>query len=1185
MVDSTMNRPELAERQSALAHFEKPALECTGAACLVVDWDGARVAVFGDLQAAAGLPGPGARAAPQWVSCALQTGDPARTGRLWAPCGDTLELWRLQEVGGWLAPVLALQSERDALAGKLRHVERAVRGADVGLWEWNVRSGHAHSGNNWPALLGYEPGDIEMSYTGWASLVHPADLPMVEAALQAFLEAPKPGRLRVEYRLHHRSGEWRWTLSLGDVVSRWPDGTPRVVAGTHQDIQAQKTSRLALSESEAYARSLFDSSPDCIEVVALDGTLQDVSPGGLRLLGVTDRDQRVGGNWVQLWPEPYDGQAARALASVAAGQAFRFRGAMTIGDEPRWWDVFAAPLADTDGTVRRALVTSRDISEQVRVEEKRTELEERVEQRTDALYATNLLLRNKEEQIRAIVENIPNCVITIDRDGIVTSANAAVMAVFGIPVSGAIGRHLDQLIPGLFARIAGADLRADGAPLPAGTTLLFKGALDGVAADGESRALEVSVGSYELHGEPQYAAVIRDVCEELASKHELLRARTEAEQASRAKSAFLATMSHEIRTPMNGVLGMSELLLQSPLPRSEREMVETIQQSASTLLDLLDDILDFSKIEAGKLGLEIQSVALEEVVGVVCATHLAVAEAKGVQLHAFLAPATPRTVQTDPVRLRQLLHNLIGNAIKFSAGQEVAGRVDVRIDATERRNRNLEVTLEIRDNGIGMTQEVLGRVFNPFTQGEGATTRRFGGTGLGLSICKRIVELMEGEIVCHSIPGQGTVFTIALGFSAGSWTPPVRPAADNGALRALVVSPDPMFRADVAACLQAMQVRHVVFPCGEDMAHWLDREFRPGQGVPGSEQALVISGPGIGDWRQLGRMAAAACDRDLPQLVWLPGQRQAEGQAEAGVALLGRAVVSIRILEQGIAAALGQRRDDRASALVPAQACFAGESIRLLIAEDHDINQRVIQRQLHRLGIRGDIAGDGEQALSAWRRGGYDAILADLHMPRMDGYTLARTIRQEEARRGLPRIPIIAFTANAIIGDDAKCFEAGMDDVVTKPVELERLREVLTRWLLSASSLEHDTPDGNDALPAQDARAGHIDVRVLQQLVGDAPEVVDEFLGEFRHGAARLMQALHAMVPTDGWRDARSIAHRLKSSARSVGAGRMGDLCEQIERLFDDAGSTRNQVALVLAELEEEWMLVAQEIAAHLGQP
>ena len=1183
MVDAMTNRSDRPGRQGALALLERPALACTGAACLVVDWDGTRVAVFGDLRAAAALPEPGVSATPQWVSCALQTDDPTRTGRLWAPCCDTLELAHLQEVAGWLAPVLTLQSERDALAGKLRHVERAVRAADVGLWEWNVRSGHAHSGNNWPALLGYEPGDIEMSYAGWASLVHPADLPMVEAALQAFVEAAEPGRLRVEYRLHHRSGEWRWTLSLGDVVSRWPDGTPRVVAGTHQDIQAQKTSRLALSESEAYARSLFDSSPDCIEVIALDGILQDVSHGGLRLLGVPHRDELVGANWLQLWPEPHDGQAARALASVAAGQTFRFRGAMTIGGEPRWWDVFAAPLADSDGVVRRALVTSRDITEQVRMEEKRAELEERVEQRTDALYATNRLLRNKEEQIRAIVENIPNCVITIDRDGIVTSANAAVMAVFGIPVSGAIGRHLDELVPGLFERFAGADLRADGAPLPSGTTLLFKGALDGVAADGESRALEVSVGSYELRGEAQYAAVIRDVGEELASKQELLRARAEAEQASRAKSAFLATMSHEIRTPMNGVLGMSELLLQSPLPRSEREMVETIQQSASTLLDLLDDILDFSKIEAGKLGLEIQPVTLEEVLEAVCATHLAVAEAKGVQLRAFLAPATPRTVQTDPVRLRQLLHNLIGNAIKFSAGREVAGRVEVRIDAKERPDRRLEVTLEIRDNGIGMTQEVLGRVFNPFTQGEGATTRRFGGTGLGLSICKRIVELMEGQIVCHSIPGQGTVFTIALNFSEGCWVPPVRPATWNDPLRALVVSPDAAFRADVVACLQAMQVPHVVFPCGEDMAHWLDRDFRPGQGAPGSEQALIVSGPGIGDWRQLGRMAAAACDRDLPQLAWLPGQRQAEGQAEAGVVVLGRAVVSTRVLEQGIAAALGPRREDRASVIAPAQAGFVGESIRLLVAEDHDINQRVIQRQLHRLGIRGDIAGDGEQALSAWRRGGYDAILADLHMPRMDGYTLARTIRQEEARRGLPRIPIIAFTANAIIGDDAKCFDAGMDDVVTKPVELERLREVLTRWLMSSSSPEHHTPVGSDALPAGDVLTRHVDVRVLQQLVGDG--VVNEFLDEFRHGATRLMQGLHAMVPTDGWRNARGLAHRLKSSARSVGAGRMGDLCERIERLSDDAGSSRDQVVPVLDELEKEWMIVAGEISIHLGQP
>jgi len=301
------------------------------------------------------------------------------------------------------------------------------------------------------------------------------------------------------------------------------------------------------------------------------------------------------------------------------------------------------------------------------------------------------------------------------------------------------------------------------------------------------------------------------------------------------------------------------------------------------------------------------------------------------------------------------------------------------------------------------------------------------------------------------------------------------------------------------------------------------------------------------------------------------------------VVRLGWPVLGTRTLEEAIAATQGDPLAEAPPSARAVDACFVGESIRLLIAEDHEINQRVIQRQLQRLGIRGDIAADGEQALELWRRGGYDAILADLHMPRMDGYQLARAIRREEASRGLSRIPIIAFTANAIIGEGSKCFEAGMDDIVTKPVELERLREALVKWLLATPPQEAGRPrPGTVAASGEEETSSHLDVRVLEQLVGEDPELVADFLNEFGQAASRLMQALRVSVPAGNWREAQCAAHRLKSSARSVGARTLGALSEDIETLAEKAGATGERMPVLLAGLEEEWLLVSREIDLYM---
>jgi signal transduction histidine kinase/HPt (histidine-containing phosphotransfer) domain-containing protein/DNA-binding NarL/FixJ family response regulator len=678
---------------------------------------------------------------------------------------------------------------------------------------------------------------------------------------------------------------------------------------------------------------------------------------------------------------------------------------------------------------------------------------------------------------------------------------------------------------------------------------------------------------------------------------ELEQARNEANAAAQAKSNFLATMSHEIRTPMNGVIGMIDVLARSSLKHPQVAMVDLIRESAFSLLSIIEDILDFSKIEAGHMEVESEPMAVGEVVEKVCAMLNRLAEKQGVELTLFTDPEIPPALLGDALRLRQILINLVNNAIKFSAGGAVAGRVAVRAVLAEQDARSVTLEFQVVDNGIGMGEATLATLFTAFTQADVSTTRRFGGTGLGLAISGNLAQRMGGSISVTSAPGAGSTFTLRLPFarmpSAPAGAQPA-PSLVEG-LSCLIIGNGKTLSGDLLTYLanagaHAQQVENL------EAARQVAPSLAPGPWV-WVINTEADSPPSMDSLRALAR-AHPALD---PHFVVIGhGPHRYPPQFDADRVSLDGNVLTRCALLRAVAVAAGRLpRHDEQNTLAPARyatlpTALSREEARrqrrlILVVEDNDINQKVIMQQLSLLGLTADLTSDGLQALIRWRSGDYALIVTDLHMPGMDGYQLASVIRAEEqeranarAKAGMaaePPVRILALTANALKTEAQRCKDAGMDDYMSKPAPLSELQDLLERWLPkpAAAAPAVTEPAGNAQLQA----SGPVDTQVLRSLVGDDPQLIREFLQTFRTSAARIAQEVEQAYTAGS--AARTVAgvHKLKSAARSVGAMALGDLCADMEQV--GASGQIDALSLAFEHFKQEMAAVDQHLAQLLS--
>ncbi len=769
-------------------------------------------------------------------------------------------------------------------------------------------------------------------------------------------------------------------------------------------------------------------------------------------------------------------------------------------------------------------------------------------------------LARQKEFFESLVQNNPVAIVLLDLEQRITLCNPTFEKLFGYACAEVVGKDLDALL----SPTAGREQAV------AYTQQALHG--ETVRGIGKRKRRDGSLVDVEILGIPVFVEGRRlGVLGMYHDISELVRAREEAEAADKAKSAFLAAMSHEIRTPLNGVIGMTGLLLDTPLTPQQRQFAETIRFSGENLLTIINDILDFSKIEAGKMDLETTDFDLRQVVDNIGALFAERAYHKGLELITAVDPDVPEVLCGDPFRLGQVLTNLVGNALKFTERGEIALRVQV----VETHGDSVTLRCAVRDTGIGVTPEQQARLFKPFSQADASTTRKYGGTGLGLVISRRLVEMMGGQIAIDSVPGEGSAFwfTVRMNLGSPEALKKIVVAASLKGVRVLIVDDNATNRA---------VLHHQVIAWG----------MLP-QSAAGARVALEKLRAAAADEP----FSVALLDMEMPEMdgIQLTSAIRAEPQLAAVKLILLTSVGRIGgeqvVRNLGLDASLVKpiRQSDLYNCLITTLGISAapvaaagsasaldqkteGRNVRLLLAEDNAVNQQVAMFMLQARGYLVDTVANGREAVDALVRAPYDVVLMDCQMPEMDGFEATAEIRQRE---GFARhTPIIALTAHALRGERDKCIAAGMDDYVAKPITPATLFDTLRRWVprVAARAAAMPVTATGDA-PFQVKDDAILDRAVLAALrklqPPNAPDIVASLIDLFLSETPGKIQALRDWVERNDAARMMKAAHGLKGSSASVGARKLADVCAQLEAQ-GKAGDVTGRTDL-LAQLDAEF--------------
>ena len=735
--------------------------------------------------------------------------------------------------------------------------------------------------------------------------------------------------------------------------------------------------------------------------------------------------------------------------------------------------------------------------------------------------------------VQQLLRVMDEAVFVCSSQGTIASANAAAAQLTGTAEDALVGRALGELVVGAADVLADLD---EGLPERVDALLVTPNGLE----------VPVEVTYSRIEGSDDALCIVRDASLQVHLERELRVAREAGLAAARERTMFLATMSHEIRTPLNGVIGMAGLLAGSGLRSDQREMVDAVSASGTALLDLVNDILDFTRIDSGQIELEEVAFDLAQTTEELVRAHASAAAAKNIDLVLDLDPALPSRLRGDSGRFRQALGNLVGNAIKFTEG----GHVVVSVQILRADDVDISIECEVSDTGVGISAALREVLFRPFVQADVTMSRRHGGSGLGLAIARRLIRLMGGELELDSVPGQGSRFTFRMDLRRGRPTS-VPTELHLGDARVLVVSALPSRRVALTRKLQAWGAK--VTSCEPAKAA---TRITGAMRRQAPYELIIADEPRSDDASlQISRAAAEVAREPASTVVALVAPDQvpdAMTQARAGVAAVlpkpvqRLALASLVHLLMRPGAALDVYARD--SSAIPR---LDGEGVRVLVAEDNPINQKVAVGYLAAMGVPADAVGNGLEAVEAVRRFDYTLVLMDVHMPEIDGLSATVQIRRSEAN-GTRRLPIVGLTADVRAEARARTEAAGMDAFIPKPVTPHKLAEVLTRWIPAVGA--EPRPETGPIVDAVTGDADAVlDIRALRRLrslerAGTQPGLLDSLVGMFLDKTpARLERIARACAASQhGFVEIE--AHSLKSSCRNLGAERMGTCAAMLER-------------------------------------